>query len=96
MHFIILARDKADHLEVRKQTRAAHLAYAEEKGCVKLAGPLLSDGENPAPEGSLLIIEVADRAAAEDFANNDPYAKAGLFETVEIKAWTPALGDWLA
>ena len=34
--------------------------------------------------GSLLVMEFADRAAAEDFAKNDPYAKAGLFESVAI------------
>ena len=29
----------------------------------------------------------ACRAAAEDWAANDPYAKAGLFDSVEIRAW---------
>jgi hypothetical protein len=37
--------------------------------------------------GSLLIIDFADRKAAEDFAANDPYNKAGLFESVIIRRW---------
>ena len=41
------------------------------------------DGE--AMIGSVLIIEAADRAEAEAFAAGDPYAKAGLFESVTIK-----------
>jgi len=42
--------------------------------------------------GSLLVIEVADRAEAERLAENDPYRKAGLFERVEIRAWKWLLG----
>ena len=34
-----------------------------------------------------VIIEAADRAAAKAMADADPYAKAGLFASVEIRAW---------
>ena len=37
--------------------------------------------------GSLIILDVADKAEAEEFATNDPYGKAGLFESVTIQAW---------
>ena len=37
--------------------------------------------------GSLLIMDFPDRAGAEAFAADDPYNKAGLFQSVEIKAW---------
>ncbi|WP_339861551.1 YciI family protein [Paremcibacter congregatus] len=95
MYFIILAEDKPDHLAVRMDIRPSHLAYAESEGCVVLAGPLLTDGADPKPRGSMLIIEAKDRAAAEAFAAEDPYAKAGLFAAVTIAPWMPALGDWL-
>ncbi|HEY3149533.1 MAG TPA: YciI family protein [Dongiaceae bacterium] len=36
---------------------------------------------------SLLVMEFADRKAADDFAANDPYAKAGLFQSVTITAF---------
>ncbi len=36
---------------------------------------------------------VADRAAAEAIAAGDPYAKAGLFESVEIRAFRCAIGE---
>ncbi len=94
MYFIIMAEDKADSLHIRMENRPAHLDYARAQGCVTLAGPLLTEGDKPKPRGSLLIIEVADRAAAEKFAAGDPYAKAGLFARVEIMAWTAALGPW--
>lgn len=95
MHFIIMAEDKPDSLELRMANRADHLAYAVAQGCVVLAGPFLTEGDDPKPKGSMLIIEVADRAAAEAFAAGDPYAVAGLFARVDIQPWMPALGPWL-
>lgn len=94
MYFIIVAEDKADSLSLRMDNRAAHLDYARAQGCVVLAGPLLSEGADPKPRGSMLIIDVEDRAAAEKFATHDPYAVAGLFANVKINHWMPALGDW--
>lgn len=35
--------------------------------------------------GSLLVLEVADRAALDSFLADDPYAKAGLFQSVAVK-----------
>jgi len=95
MHFIILAEDKADHLDVRMENRPAHLAHADKLGTVKFAGPLLTEGDDPKPRGSMLVIEVEDRAAAEKFAAEDPYALAGLFEKVTIMPWMPAVGNWI-
>ena len=52
---------------------------------LKAAGPFTTDEGSPI--GSLVIIEAADRAAAKAMADADPYAKAGLFASIEIKAW---------
>lgn len=95
MYFIILAEDKPDSLALRMDIRPVHLQYAKDQGCVVLAGPLLTEAEAPKPRGSMLIIKVADRAAAENFAANDPYAQAGLFHKVTVQPWMPALGPWM-
>lgn len=90
MRFALICTDKADHIEVRKANRDAHLAHIRESGVVEMAGPFLS------PEGvmcgSLIILDVADRAAAEHWAGSDPYAKAGLFAKVRIEAWNKVIG----
>ena len=86
MHVVLIARDRPDSLELRLATRQAHLDYLEEKVGVVVAGPLL--GDDGKPKGSLIILDVADFAAAEDWAANDPYAVAGLFESVELSPWT--------
>jgi len=95
MYFIILATDKSDSLGLRMDNRPDHLSYAAAQDCVVLAGPFLSAGEDPKPQGSMFIIKVKDAAAAAEFAANDPYAKAGLFAKVTITPWRPALGPWM-
>jgi len=91
MLFAIRCFDKDGHQEVRKRTRDEHLAYLNgQLDKIRMAGPLLAD-DGATPVGSLLLIEVPDRAAAESFAAGDPYAKAGLFDSVEIAGWKHVL-----
>ena len=75
--------------------RAEHLTYAEEKVITVHAGPRLTEMDDPKPRGSMLIVEVESRGQAEEFAANDPYNKAGLFEKITIHRWMGALGPWL-
>lgn len=85
MLIALIAHDKPDALQIRKDTRDAHLDYLKSTGVVSQAGPLLDDEGGMI--GSLVILDVADKAAAEDWAANDPYAKAGLFQSVTLTAW---------
>lgn len=87
--FAVMCTDKENHLETRKTNRDAHLAYLKETG-VAQAGPFLDADGNMC--GSLLILDVADLAAAQDWAANDPYAKAGLFQSVSIQHWNRVIG----
>ncbi len=86
MLFSIVCADRPGQLELRMATRAVHLEYLKAQiGVIVEGGPLLDLAGNPC--GSQLIIDVADRAAAEEFAVGDPYAKAGLFESAQIRAF---------
>jgi len=86
MLFALLCTDKPNSVDLRMQVRPDHLKYLESLGsALKAAGPFTTD--EGAPTGSLVIIEAADRAAAKAMAENDPYAKAGLFASVEIRPW---------
>lgn len=93
MLFVFYCKDKPGHEEVRKANRVAHLDYLEaHKPQVLAAGPLLAEPvEGSTMIGSLLILDVPDRAAADVFAAEDPYAKAGLFESVNIHPWRKVL-----
>lgn len=90
MRFAIICTDKPGALQIRLDTRADHLAYLEATGVVEQAGPFLTGKGEMC--GSLLILDVADIDAAKDWAANDPYAKAGLFETVTVQAWKRVIG----
>ncbi|HMA16210.1 MAG: YciI family protein [Bacteroidota bacterium] len=91
MNFALTCIDKAGHSQVRADNRPAHLDYLKANlDRLMIAGPLLAD-DGVTVQGSLLVIEAADRAAAEAFAAGDPYAKAGLFESVTIKAFKKVL-----
>jgi len=83
--FAIICTDKAGALPTRLATRETHLGYIRDTGVVRQAGPFL-DGEGRMC-GSLVIVEVSDRAAAEGWAANDPYAQAGLFAETRIEEW---------
>ena len=90
MLIALIAKDKPGALEVRKANRENHIAYLKETGVVAQAGPLLNGDEQMC--GSLIVLEMADMAAAEDWAANDPYAKAGLFASVELIHWNKVIG----
>ncbi|CCM77609.1 YciI-like protein [Rhizobium mesoamericanum] len=86
MLFALLCKDKPDHLNVRMETRPAHVEYLNKlnaEGALKMAGPFL-DGEGK-PCGTLAIMHADTIEAAKALADGDPYAKAGLFESVDIK-----------
>ena len=82
-HFALMCTDKPGALPIRVATRDEHLAYLKGLNLHRYGGPLLD--ENDQPCGSLIVIEADDLAAADAFAAGDPYAKAGLFERVEIR-----------
>lgn len=88
--FALICTDKPGSLDIRKANRDAHLGYIEETGLVLMAGPFLDD--NGEMRGSLVILSVTDRSAAEAWAADDPYAKAGLFSDVRIEAWKKVVG----
>ena len=90
MRVALICRDKPGHLQVRLDNRSAHLAHIDASGVVEMAGPFLSaEGQMT---GSLVILNVDTLQAAEDWAAADPYAKAGLFESVTIREWKKVIG----
>ena len=90
MLYALICEDGPGGPDIRKANRAAHLDYLKSTGVVTQAGPFLDDAG--AMVGSLLVLDVPDRAAAEAWAANDPYARAGLFERVQVRPWKRVIG----
>lgn len=86
MLFAVICEDKPEALELRMATRPAHLEYIDaQAAAVVQGGPMLDAAGKPC--GSLLLVDLPDEAAAQRFAAEDPYAKAGLFAKVTVRAF---------
>jgi uncharacterized protein YciI len=92
MLFVIIGWDKPGQGQTRLDTRPAHLAYlATVKDQLKLAGPFLA-ADNQTAIGSLMIYECANEAEARAIMESDPFSKAGLFASLDIKPWRQGAG----
>ena len=97
MLFAIARRDKPGMADTRARLLTAHAAYQKAyMGQIVFGGGLVADGTDVdafeynesgirAVIGNVLVLDVADRAAAEAFHNNDPYTLGGLFDSVIIE-----------
>jgi uncharacterized protein len=87
MLYAVICTDKPASLGIRKANRPEHVEYLQGLGDqLVLAGPFTEpDGETM--NGSLIVIEAASLQAAKEIAAGDPFAKAGLFASVEVRPW---------
>ena len=92
--FVVSYIDKPNSLPLRMQTRQAHLAYAHDENNpskVKIGGPYLDEKGDMC--GSLIILEAPDKATALKFTENDPYVKAGLFSSIDVRPYRLTVGS---
>ncbi len=98
MWYAIYALDHADSLAKRKAARPAHLERLNnlrDAGRILLAGPFPGiDAEDPGPagfSGSLIVAEFSDLAAAQAWADADPYLAAGVYREVSVRPFRKVL-----
>jgi uncharacterized protein YciI len=90
MRVALICIDKPGHLHIRQENRPAHLEHIQTSGIVEMAGPFLTEAGVMA--GSLVILNVETLEQAQDWAARDPYAHAGLFQSVDIREWKKVIG----
>jgi uncharacterized protein YciI len=89
--FVLHCLDKPNNLQGRMDARGAHLDYVKQTAAnFRMGGPYLDEAGQMV--GSLVIIEARDLAEAKAWSANDPYVKAGVFETVEIRPFRVTAG----
>lgn len=87
MPYAIQTVDKADEPTLRAEVRDEHVAYLKSKVALLLAGGALIDDDGTGGHGGIVILDTDERSVAEDFVANDPFTKAGLFQSVTITRW---------
>jgi uncharacterized protein YciI len=90
MHFLLMYDLSSDYLDRRGEFRNAHLKLAweaEARGELVLAGALA----DPADQ-SVLVFSGNSPAAAERFAQADPYVANGLVTAWRVRPWTTVIG----
>jgi len=76
--------DRPDAAELRQRVRPEHKAYLTAVADrIAFAGPLTQD-DGQTMLGSLLVIDFDDRAAAERWMADEPFTKAGLYQTASV------------
>ncbi len=92
MLYAIIAEDSEASLALRKKHRPAHLQRLkklQDEGRLILAGPHPAiDSPDPGEagfSGSLIVAEFEDLQAAQNWAAEDPYKKAGVYARVTVK-----------
>jgi uncharacterized protein YciI len=91
MMFFVYGRDRPGTNDARMATTEEHWSYMDRYADVLIArGPtFVSDDEYT---GSVHIVDLPDRSAAEAFAFDDPYYRAGVFRDVMVHRWRNVLG----
>ena len=92
MLFSLINIDRPASLDLRMGVRPAHLEYLESQVRKIVSAGAMLDASGQ-PSGSLLVVDVEDRAAAEAFASADPYARAGLFESSVVRPFRQVFKD---
>lgn len=85
MLFFVFHTDRPDAGDLRARTREAHLEYLGGFD-VRVGGPTLSD-DGETMNGTVLILDAPDRAAADAFVAGDPYVQAGVFDQTVVRPW---------
>ena len=94
MPYVIVTKDKPDSLDLRTSVRGVHLEYLVANKDKLLAAGAKTEDDGTGGHGGVIILDTDIRAEAESFIENDPFAKAGLFESIEVSRWRKAFFNY--
>src|SRR5262245_18139931 len=91
MHYLLIYDVVPDYAERRRAYRAEHLALAQ---AAHARDELVLGGALADPiDGAILVFRGSSSAAAEAFAQSDPYVRNGLVTKWRVRAWATIVGD---
>jgi len=91
MHYLLFYEAGPDYAERRVPFRDAHLAHAR---AAAGSGQLILGGAFANPvDGAVLLFRGNSAAAAEQFAQSDPYVVNGVISRWYVREWTTVVGE---
>ena len=85
MHFTVYCLDHPDMVERRLENYDAHKAYLQTAPVKTLISGPLTKPDGQTMIGSFFLYEADDIGAIEKFVEADPFNKAGIWNTVDIR-----------
>jgi uncharacterized protein len=85
MLFSIIGSDQKDGASIRvsnAEAHRAHMSLIQER--IAFAGPLQND-DGDRVVGSLIVADFPDRQSAENWLAYEPFYKAGVYASIEIR-----------
>lgn len=85
MLFSIIGTDQKDGASIRvsnAEAHRAHMTLIQEQ--IAFAGPLQND-DGDRVIGSLIVADFPDRQSAENWLAHEPFYKAGVYASIEIR-----------
>lgn len=94
--FLITCTDNESTVEKRLAVRPQHLARLEKldaEGRVIVAGAMPKDRENPQAGfyGSTMILDFESRKALDEWLQEEPFLKEGIYGHIDVKPFNKAL-----
>ena len=85
--YALLCFDRPDSATLRDQHRAAHQEFLQKNSQSIVFGGPLKNTPDGASTGALIVVSCATRKEAEAFIAADPFHKAGVYESVAVRAF---------
>lgn len=93
MAYFFYCRDKPNIGDLRWNLTEAHWSFMDPYADSMIArGPTFVTDNDEEMTGSVHLVDLPDAAAADEFAFEEPYFKAGIFGEVLIRRWSNTLG----
>jgi len=85
--YAIICFDRPDSAALRDRHRSAHQKFLSEySNKILFGGPLKGTPEG-ASTGALIVVDCASRQEAEELIGADPFNRAGVYESVAVRAF---------
>ena len=88
--YALICFDRPDSAALRDRHRAAHQEFLKTNAStIVFGGPLKSTADGPST-GAIIVVDCATREEAEAFIASDPFQRAGVYESVAVRAFKQA------